>query len=191
VEFAFDLFLGKPALLVEHHGYFKGGYEKIREFMTQLNALSPDLRWMGLGELLSQTHLERNTSPSTVECKIFTNYQVVENPTNTAKTFIILKPEDEKVSIEEVTVDGRRYPYVIENGRMKLSVDIPAFGTSKIRISYARPLQPGGNHHRPSVMKQVKVYLRRHLSEVRDNYISKHPRMLALAYRVKNGKSAE
>jgi hypothetical protein len=190
VDFAFDLFVGKPALLVEHHGYFKDGYAKIREFMTQLNALSPDLRWMGLGELLSQTNLQRSTSASTVECRIFTNHQVIHNPASTGKTFTILKPEDDKVPIKEVTIDGRKHAYVLEKGCLKLSVDIPAFGTSKVRISYADRPQ-NGNNRRQSAMEHVKVYFRRHLSEARDNYLARHPKVLALAYRVKNGKSSE
>jgi hypothetical protein len=187
VNFAFDLFLGKPALVVEHHGYFKGGYDKVRDFMTQLNALSPDLRWMGLGDLLGKTHLERSVSPGVVECKIFTNYQIIENPTPAQKTFIILKPEDNRVSIKEVTVDGRSHPFAIENGHLKLSVEIPALSAAKIRISYAGASQNGSG--RQSVMREAKVFLRRHLSELRDNHLAKHPKVLALAYRVKNGKS--
>ena len=37
-----------------------------------------------------------------------------------------------------------------------------------------------------SLRRNVKVYLRRHLSEVRDNYVSRHSGLLSLVDRVKN-----
>jgi hypothetical protein len=188
-DFAFDLFLGKPALVVEHHGYFKDGYGKVRDFMGQLNGLTPALEWMGLGELLTQTYMQRRVAAGIVECKIFVNHQVIKNSDSTTTHFVILKQEEDTASIEEITVDGRSHPYVFENGYIRLSVDIPGLSTARIKISYARPLPNSNNGHRQSVMGEFKVYLRRHLSEARDNYLAKHPKVLALAYRVKNGKS--
>ncbi len=186
VDFAFDLFLGKAALLVEHHGYFKDGYEKIREFMTRINALSPDLKWTGLGETLRRTYLQRSTSKDTMECRIFANQQVIDNPAPTKKTFTILKSEGDKSSIREVVIDGQRHPYVLENGYIKARTEIPAFSASKITVSYTGQVQSDSSKHRHTAVQDFKVYLRRHLSEARDNHLSKYPRMLALAYRVKN-----
>src|SRR5262249_17467970 len=60
IDFAFDLFMGKPALVVEHHSYFKDGYERVREFIARLNSLSPSLQWLGLGDLVRNTLLQRS-----------------------------------------------------------------------------------------------------------------------------------
>lgn len=35
-EFALDLFMGKPALAVEHHGYFRNGYSALESFATRV-----------------------------------------------------------------------------------------------------------------------------------------------------------
>ena len=79
VDCAFDLFLEKPALLVAHHDFFKNGYDHIRECVNQLNALSTKLQWTNLGELIRNTYFQRTISKDKVECKIFTNRQLIFN----------------------------------------------------------------------------------------------------------------
>ena len=187
-DFAFDLFVGKPALVVEHHGYFRQGYEKIREFTTQLNSLSPKLRWMGLGELVRHTYLQRSVSPDTVECRIFANRQILDNPAPRGKSFIIYKPEGNEIPIGEVAVNGKQHPYFAERDHMRLCVDVPASSAMEVTINYAPTAQYASNSEGQSFRQQAQVYLRRYLSTVRDNYLSKHDKLLSLAYRLKEGR---
>jgi len=176
-DFAFDLFVGKPALVVEHHGYFRQGYEKIREFTTQLNSLSPKLRWMGLGELVRHTYLQRSVSPDTVECRIFANRQILDNPAPRGKSFIIYKPEGNEIPIGEVAVNGKQHPYFAEHDHMRLCVDVPASSETEVTIKYAPTAQYASNSEGQSFRQQAQVYLRRYLSTVRDNYLSKHDKL--------------
>ena len=85
-DFAFDLFLGKPALLVEHHTYFKNGYDKIQECVTQINSLSTNLQWTNLADLISNTYLQRAISEDKMDCKIFANHQIIHNQSHYRKT---------------------------------------------------------------------------------------------------------
>jgi hypothetical protein len=189
-DFALDLFVGRPALLVEHHGYFRQGYEKIGSFARQVSALSPDLRWMGLGELLKKTYLARSTSHDRVECRIFGNRHTVNNPAAVSKQFTILKAEDGSIPIQKVTVDGTEHRYAIEGGSLRLDVRIPALKSVEIAVDYKRtPDYRSDEDRRRPLKHHLKVYMRRRLSEVRDNYLSKHERILALAYQIKDGRS--
>src|SRR5262249_15099301 len=106
VDFAFDLFLGKPALIVEHHKYFQEGYGAIREFTAQINSLSEKLQWTNLRKLISNTYLQREISQDRIECKIFTNCHILHNRESSWKQYIILKYEDNEVPIKTVSVDG-------------------------------------------------------------------------------------
>lgn len=188
-DFALDLFVGRPALLVEHHGYFRQGYEKIGSFARQVSALSPALRWMGLGDLLKKTYLVRSTSPDRVECRIFGNRHTIDNPAAVAKQFTILKAEDGSIAIRKVTVDGTEYKYAIEAGALRIEVCIPALKSVEIAIDYERTPDYRSDENKRQPMKHhLKVYVRRRLSEVRDNYLSKHERILALAYQIKDGR---
>jgi len=58
-EFAFDIFVGKPAVAVEHHGYFQDGYGALESFVEQLNALDDRLEWTNLATICSHAHLPK------------------------------------------------------------------------------------------------------------------------------------
>jgi hypothetical protein len=190
-DFAFDLFAGKPALVVEHHNYFKDGYTKVEQFVSQLNALSPNLRWTGIDEVVMSTYLQRTASPDVIECKIFSNRHVIRNNEPATKTFRISKQDDNSsTTVTSVEVNGTAHAYRSEDGAVQFSVDIPASSVAQVAIHY-------GNHNQymPTPRKRLRhgvhVYVRRYLSEVRDNYISKNAKLLSLANRIKNmGRTA-
>jgi hypothetical protein len=184
VDFALDLFLGKPALIVGHHHDFQEGYDTIRKFVTQINALSNKLQWTNLEDLISNTYLQRRTAQDVIECKIFANRHILHNPESIWKHYVILKNEDNDIPIKTVSVDGKKHAWAIENGYLRLSVDMPPQSTVEVTIDYSDMCQ----HVREvrSLRHNVKVYLQRHLSEVRDNYVSRHSGLLSLVYLVKN-----
>jgi len=184
-DFALDLFLGKPVLLVEHHNYFKNGYDIIREFITQINALSKKLQWTTLGELLNNTYLQKKLSQDTFECKIFTNRQVIHNPEPIERQYIITKYEDNEIPIKRVSVDGRQYPYTIEDNHFRLYIDLPPKSAIEVTIGYSNAHYQLAREAQ-SLRRNVKVYLRRYLSEFRDNYLCRYDRLLLLVDRMKN-----
>src|SRR5690349_17470483 len=60
-EFAFDLFMGKPALGVEHHGFFQNGYQALEEFVEGLSGLDERLEWSNLATICSSSSVTRTT----------------------------------------------------------------------------------------------------------------------------------
>jgi len=184
-DFAFDLFLGKPAILVEHHDYFKDGYDRIRAFTTQINSLSQKLQWMGVGQLIKRTCLQKTISHDTIACKIFANIQVLHNPAPVPKRFLVTKSEDDNVAVHRVAMDGKPHPFIIDGGRLQLTVDIPPARTIEMKIEYASPHRLDKSRDMQTLGYHLKVYLRRHLSEVRDNYLCGHGKLISLAYRIK------
>jgi len=49
-DFAFDALFQKPILAVEHHGYFRQGYEPLAQLVHDISAFSPKPNWMPLGK---------------------------------------------------------------------------------------------------------------------------------------------
>jgi len=183
-DVALDLFLGKPALLVEHHSYFKKGYDAIRAFITQLNSLSRDLQWMNLSQALSNTYLQKRISEFTIECKILTKRQTIQNSEFVGREYILLKDEDGAVPIRNVLIDGRPYPYVVEGGQLRVCAYIDPRSAVEVTINYDEVQQDGMKV--PSLRRSAKVGLRRYLSELRDNYLCRHEWLLTLVSRVKD-----
>jgi hypothetical protein len=189
-DFAFDLFAGKPALVVEHHNYFKDGYTEVAEFVSQLNALSPNLRWMGIDEIVMSTYLQKTALPDVIECKIFSNRHLIRNNEAATKTFRISKHDSSNSAVTGVEINGTAHAYRCEDGAVQFSVDIPASSVAEVAVHYSSYSQ-----YRPKPRNQLrhamKVCVRRYLSEVRDNYISKNATLLSLANRIKNmGRNA-
>ena len=51
-NFAFDLLLGKPCLIVAHHDFFKDGGAELIELIGKIGALNCSLHWRPLGEVI-------------------------------------------------------------------------------------------------------------------------------------------
>ena len=182
-DFAFDLFLGKPALLVEHHTYFKNGYDNIRECVTQINALATNLHWTNLADVIRNTYLQRTISKDKIECKIFANYQVIYNKDIIEKQYLIMKNEDGTVPIKKVAVNGQDYPYMIEDDYLHVCINIPAESSIELIIFYNNMHQYEGETR--SLTSDIKVSMRRYLSEFRDQYMQRNEVLLKWLYRVK------
>jgi len=56
-DFAFDLFMGRPVLIVQHSVDFAEGWDSMLSLISQINALEPNLQWMPLGKLVEQIGL--------------------------------------------------------------------------------------------------------------------------------------
>jgi len=87
------------------------------------------------------------------------------------------------VPIRDVLIDGRPYPYVVEDGQLRVCVYIAPQSTVEVRIDYDEVQQDGMKV--PNLRRSAKVGLRRYLSEFRDSYLCRHDWLLAAAKRVK------
>ena len=82
-EFALDLFLGKPALIVEHHDCFRNGYQRVQAFAEQINHLSDGITWCGLEDIVRAACLKRQRDNGTFDAQFYDNrLSVVEDGTH-------------------------------------------------------------------------------------------------------------
>jgi hypothetical protein len=134
-EFALDLFLGKPALMVEHHDYFRDGYESVQTFAEQINLLSDGITWCGLEDVVRATCLKRRRDDGTFDVQFY---------------------HSRLSTVDGGTGDKQRLPR--EN--LPALVDFPSMnGNSDLQIG--------------SPSYRIGVLVRRHLCELRDNYLSR------------------
>jgi hypothetical protein len=179
VECAFDLYFGRPLLLVEHHTAFRDGYGDIATFVARLNSLNDGLRWDGLHRTLVRSYMQRELSDGTVAAKVWTNVVVIRNEFTGRKRYLIEKTELSDAPIQQVTVDDDPVEFTLEEGVLRLAIDVQPDAERVIQIRYenALPIQNGAK----SLRARLACQGRRRLSEFRDNYLCKHPRLLELA----------
>ena len=64
--FAMALFLGKPAIFVEHHEFFRNGTAGLEEHVKRLKELRPDIQWRPLAEIDGHHERRRREHPKAI-----------------------------------------------------------------------------------------------------------------------------
>lgn len=91
IDFAFDLFLGKPTFIVEHHPYFEDGGVALEKFVQDLYKIEPDLSWPSLTSQLEKSCLLRQRNDTEFDVKFFTRIFILENEQSAKSRFHLEK----------------------------------------------------------------------------------------------------
>jgi len=173
-EFAFDLFLGKPALAVGHHTYFKDGYEPLVALGESLGAMEPRLQWASLSTICETTSLSRVDENGWVRVRFYTRRFSLRNHDCEPHTYHLSR---RTVLLDRpcVYVDGERHACEHANGELTFSLLLKPGETVRIALdgeaASDRPV-----HYRRRVMNPV----RRLLCEARDNHVETSPFLFGL-----------
>jgi hypothetical protein len=185
IDFAFDVFVGKPALLVEHHEYFRHGCNKLEEFLVGLHKAEPDLSWPTLPSQLMRSCMRRRLNDDACEVLFFTRRFRLKNSQMHKVHFLLKKHEPDLSLIRTVFVDGNAAPFRVREDLIELDVEAQAGQTREIEIlDHPRPTPLA---KRSGVTYTFGVLMRRCLSEFRDNILSRHPTLLNAAKGVVKG----
>jgi hypothetical protein len=175
-QFAFDLFFGKPVLVVEHHAYLKDGGGRLAEFVAGLNSFER-LQWSGLHEIINSSYFERETANDIAACRLYSNHHVIENQADRERTFMLSKCELDDVPIQNVLVNGQISEFVVRGNEITFATRIPAFSSTSVNIVYKNVLpvvKPGR-----AGASRSRVWTRRMLAEFRDNILCRNDFLLA------------
>lgn len=175
-QFAFDLFFGKPLLVVEHHAYLKDGGARLAEFISRINSLAR-LEWSGLHETLTKSHREREVSDEITDCRINANEHVIENDVERDRTFMVTKFEFDGVPVENVLVNGQTTKFALESNALKFAIRIPALSSATVNVVY-RNLLPCVEPAQ-GIARRSRVWTRRMAAEFRDNVLSRSDLLVA------------
>ena len=167
--FAMALFLGKPAILVEHHEFFRNGPAILEEHVKGLRELRPDIQWGSLAETVIRTHARRRLSTGTWEVRFFTDTFKLEHRLESLVNYRLLRRLPDTTVVDRVLVDGKEVPFSRAHGFLSFEIEAHGRHTFAIQVDVT-PIKPSKTY--PSGVKyQTSVALRRALSEVRDNLV--------------------
>ena len=187
-NFAFDLVLGKPCLIVEHHAFFADGGHRAVEFIDKVNSLNCPLRWRSLTSVIRRAFLSRPQADGATQIRMFANEMTVTNPRQSEQFCRIEKADCGSAGIKEIFVNDAPASPHFDNASLILSGSIPAGGNLNVRVSYQRltetpPLSVG-------IKGASRVAIRRYLCEFRDNFLCRHERLMSLAQATKRSGHA-
>jgi hypothetical protein len=168
-EFALDLFVGRPAIAVEHHGYFQDGYDELASFVDRLNALDNRLEWTNLATICSRASLTRDPGNGEVWVRFFTPRFHLQNSTSSTMKYVLFTRRIAGSHPATATVNGEDWKVERCEGDVKIAVELGAGQSAQIAVSTGAapvPLPWKG-----PAFYQLKVSARRRLGEFRDNYV--------------------
>jgi hypothetical protein len=178
-DIAFNLFFGSPILIVDHHDVFRCP-ETLLEAVSMVKSVAPEISWCDLETAVAKSTLTRTSPDSTRHVRAYSGTVRIVNERNSLQQY----------SVEWNDLGQSPAPeQVREGGKSCRSFEVDESGT---RV--ALELAPGQSETLSLVYRnnyprlrglgfswRAKAYLRRRLSEVRDNYVSKNRHVLAFA----------
>jgi hypothetical protein len=169
-NFAFDVMLGKPAILLIHHDYCSDHCARLIDFIKGLNALKCPLTWTSLGEVVRRSYRQREVSPDVVELEMYGGELRIENRSERRKRYLIRRRESEPSGIKEVRVGSEEMVWNCRNGHIDFEVELDP-GENRIIAIKFHDLDGNGQCEETASYK-AKTMLRRYLCELRDNYVT-------------------
>jgi hypothetical protein len=182
---AFDAFFQKPVLAGEHHGFFRHGYGLFNRFIQDLSSLKTNLAWMPLGQTIAKSCVVRRDGGNRAVVRHFARVLKFRNPADEILTCSFEKPEQGD-GVEGVLLNGRKAPFVVGGGFLKYET---ALQPREELTATVLQCQRKRASRRTSLKYVINSSARRILSDLRDNYLARNERLLAMAESVK-GKLA-
>jgi hypothetical protein len=179
LDIAFKLFFGIPILIVEHHEVFAHP-ERLIEAVHRINRAAPGIRWSSAGDAVRKSILQKCVSHDFVHLKAYARSINVKNPSSVPQMFRIeWACPNSKSSLEGVYRNNQRWPeYSIDESSICIDVLIDS---GKSECFSIRDAASDASVVRFGFRHKARAFVRRRLSEMRDNYISKSPVLMAAA----------
>jgi hypothetical protein len=147
-----------------------------------LNQCAPGISWGSLSETVERACWKRAVSSTAWEVRFFADRFVMRNDSDRRLTYRLLKEEPDPDAIAAVSVNEHTVPAARAGEQMVFEVSLDPGGAARVELR--RAVRPSRTFVREGTMYAGKVLVRRALSEFRDEFLVKHPVMLASAKRM-------
>jgi hypothetical protein len=178
-DIAFRLFFGIPIIIVEHHNIFAEPQPFI-DAVRKIHRAAPGIRWSSVGDAVRGSILQRRVSSDLVQLKAYARSIRVENLASVPQKFRIeWACPGAKSSLASVCRNDQNHAeFVADESALLIDAEIDAHSSECFSI---RDVPSGVSGARFGFRYAARTFVRRRLSEMRDNYISKSPALMAAA----------
>jgi hypothetical protein len=178
-DIAFNLFFGKPILIGEHHDTFKHP-ASLLELVEKINSMAPGISWSNLESIVDNSALQSRRADGVMQISAYSSNVLIVNDSASGQPYSIEWDQSGRCfPIEEVLRDGIRLPGAqISDTQVRVLTELHPGAAHMFSVVYL-------NHHaavgKTGVVWDARAFLRRRLSEARDNYLSKNQFVLTAA----------
>ena len=146
----------------------------------RINSVAPEIHWSNLATAVSNSILTRKAPDGTHHVRAYSGTVRISNDSGSIRRFSIEWGDScDGASIEQVLVDGTPCRgFEIDDAGLRLSVELPPGSSQTFSLVHR-------NVHATvrslGLRWNAQAFLRRRLSELRDNYLSKNQHLLTAA----------
>jgi hypothetical protein len=170
VNFAADIFVGKPCLLVAHHTDFANGGEPLLELIAAIQTLAPELDWSSLGTTLRTTHLWRRESDGSRSIRMFANEINLSAGSAAERHVRVLKDEGDRQLVRNVLIDGQPTTFDWDGDVLTIPIKVPPEHSVRVRVVHHNPFY--AMDRALGVRHRLRTSARRFMCDIRDNYVN-------------------
>jgi hypothetical protein len=182
-NFAFDLLLGKPCLIVSHHDFFRNDCAALIELIEKLQSLNCSLRWRSLGDVIRRACRRRVNEMGVEEVEMYGSELLIQNQLDQVIDVRVRKKENETERVAEVRCDQKPINWVTRSEHLIYEDKIEPCREKLIQVLH-RQDEVAENASRP-LRFEVSVAVRRILSEFRDEWLSRSSFLTSAAANLK------
>jgi hypothetical protein len=168
-NFAFDLLLGKPCLIVSHHDFFQDGCTELIELIENLRSLNCCLYWRSLGDVIRRSCRRRFGEQGVEEVEMYSNELLINNPTEQMIKVHVQKREYEADVIDGILCNQKPLMWTSNDDHLVFDERVEARSEGHFQVLYR------GRGETEKVVRswsfELSVAVRRILSEVRDEHV--------------------
>jgi hypothetical protein len=182
-DIAFNLFFGRPVFIVEHHHIFQRP-EALVAAVSRVNATAPQIRWSSPASAVRDSLLWRRMPDGTYSIRAYSRTVRLSNDSGSPARFRIEwnSAAGGAVHPRELLCDGTPCAGLnISDVATTAIVDLQAGSSQTFALVHQNN---HGTLNDLGFRRTVGGFLRRRLSEVRDNYLSKSPAVLTAAVKL-------
>ena len=182
LSFALDFLLGRPALIYLHPEDFREGFTGLIDLVHTINAFDEGIEWVSAANIIRSLYKQKRRDDGFTDIKLCADECVITNPAEAPQKYFITKEEKGDVVFEKMNLNGREAGCEIRNGVLSFSVEIPPRSRLEIKTFYKNDIP----HiiRKNSLRKEVSVWVRRYLSELRDQHLSRNHYLVTRARRI-------
>lgn len=169
-NFAFDILLGKPCIVVGHHDICRNEQADLIGFVQQLNALNCRLSWRSLGEVVKRSHRKKERATGIIDVEMYGSELQLENRSSHQRSFHIGRRESDETAVKEVWANSQPTFWEFVEGYVRCETTLGAGERVVMRIVFHE--DGAKTVYQEDATYKLKVRLRRYLSEMRDNYVA-------------------
>jgi hypothetical protein len=183
-DIAFALFFGRPAFIAGHHDVLKRP-AALSEAVSMINLIAPGIRWCGLETAIINSALRRKTSDGAYHVRAYSSAVRLANDRDSLQRFVVeWNHSVERPPVDHILRDGAPdRSFEVGGSVVRFSADLGPHSSATVCVIYRNDF---ASLERLGFRWDTKAVIRRRLSEVRDNYVSKNGYALSLHRRLRH-----